>query len=102
MGPLRPASPGDEPADFGNQVRGHNHHGLAIRFECRFIFGDSLVLGLVLVVFQDFSDALLIPTARESLLRLAFVGLTGLVFHLALRRWRCSYCLLILPGSRRR
>src|SRR5262249_54576056 len=60
--------PGQQGTHFWNQLRGYRHQGHALRFPRGLDPGQLLVLGLVLVVGEHPTHALLLPAGREGLL----------------------------------
>src|SRR5262245_39302365 len=56
-GPFR----ADELDDRRDQLGGHDHDGLTLGPEGRFVFGNLFVVGLVVVVLGQLEDSLLIP-----------------------------------------
>jgi hypothetical protein len=50
-----------------NQFGGHNHDGLPLGQKSRFVFGNLLVFGLVVIALRKFADTLFIPSGGVRL-----------------------------------
>ena len=55
---------GDELDDLGNKFGGHNHDGVPGSAHRRFVLGNLLTFGLIVVVLGEFANAL-VPSPRE-------------------------------------
>ena len=54
--------------DSWNEFRGNFHYGLSRIFICRFVFGDGLIICLLLIMFEHSTDSLLVPTGWKFIL----------------------------------
>jgi len=56
----------DQSSHFRNEAVGYDDHSLAPQPECSFVFGERLILSLLLVMFQDALNPGLVPAGRKS------------------------------------
>jgi len=56
----------DQSSHFRNKAVGYDDHSLAPQPECSFVFCERLILGLLLVMFQDALNPGFVPAGRKS------------------------------------